>query len=153
MIKFKKAMVRDLPAIWKLELYGYEYPLDHAKLEEMLMGSGNAPIIGELGNMTVLWCVFNRSGSDLLLNRLTTHPSMRRKGFARSCLDYVVKAVKKDGPGKIMAVVPEYQMEHNDPDSINDFAWKTGFIATGVIPKVFYNYGRDYDGVRLEKLF
>jgi ribosomal protein S18 acetylase RimI-like enzyme len=153
MIEVKAAGFRDIPAIYNIELRSFEYPYAHGNLQQILELAGACPFIGKYGERGVSWGfgVHHIEDAEMDVKRIGTHPAYRQKGFARTVIGHIWNEAVKRQCKKITMVVPEYQMDPDDIDSIFDFAWKMGLRATGLEKEYFYRYGRKYDGIKLER--
>lgn len=153
MIEVSIAGFKDIPAIYNIELRSLEYPFAHGDLQQILELPDSCPFVGKYGSRGVSWGlgVHHREDAEMEVRRIATHPDYRLNGFARTVVGHIWNEAVKRSCKTIFLIVPEYQMEINDPDSVSDFAWKMGLKATGLEKDYFLRYGRAYDGIKLTR--
>ena len=149
------ARLRDLPAIYDIELKCYEFPLEHDVLRDLFESPGVIPCVLSVNSRIVSWgyCICYADNEEVHVNRLATLPAFRRKGYATRILSLMWNESYKYHPKRMKIVVPEYQMDIHDPDSVSDFLWKAGFKAVGTYRGGFERYGRRYDGIIMTRSF
>lgn len=152
MIKPQVAGVRDIVGIYDVELKSYEYPLSRQLLTELFDTPGVIPAVVKYNGRVLAWGCGHVEDSMLTVYRLATLPSFRRTHNATRVLATLWDEAQNKNPSGVKIIVPEYQMLPDDPYSVNDFAWKAGFKATGIDKDAFYYYGRRYDGIILTRM-
>ena len=153
MIKVQPVGYRDLPKVYNLELRSHEFPLEHAGLQQILEIGGSIPFIGLINGLGVSWTLgqYYKEDAEVEIKRLAVHPEYRLRGFARQTIGHLWNEAVKRQARTLFFMVPEYQTEQHDPDSVADFMWKMDFKATEVEKDYYYRYGRHYDGIRFER--
>jgi len=153
MIKVQPVGYRDLPKVYNIELRSYEYPLEHASLQELMELRGSIPFIGLINGMGATWAhgMYYQASAEVEIKRLATHPDYRMQGFGRQVIGHIWNEAVKRDVRTLFFMVPEYQTEQHDPDSVSDFLWKMEFKATTVEKDYFHRYGRPYDAIRFER--
>lgn len=144
---------KDLPKIYSLELRSYEYPLEHNALQQILEIQGSVPLVGTIAGVGIGWALGQCRPEDKALEvaRLAVHPSYRMQGRGRQLVGHLWNEAVKRQYTSIYFMVPEYQLDNTDPDSVLGFMDKLQFRAVGVETDFFWRYGRPYDGIKMER--
>lgn len=152
-MKVTPAGFKDLPKIYNLELRSYEYPIEHTALQQILEMPKMIPFIGTLQGLGVGWLLGVHHQEDLSMevNRLCVHPAYRCQGRGRILVGHLWNEAVKRNCKTIFFMVPEYQLDQNDPDCVLPFLEKLEFKATTIETDYFWRYGRPYDGIKWER--
>lgn len=153
MIKIGQLKFNDISKVYNIELRSCEFPTDHADIQHLLDMKDHTVFLATLSNTGVGWVVakYHPETKEVQITNLAVHPSFRRRGFGRQLLGYVWNEFNKKGAKKIFALVPEYQMLKDDPDSVAEFIDRMQFRAVKVEKDHFHRYNRYYDAIRVER--
>jgi len=152
MIKIGKLKFSDVSKVYNIELRSCEFPADHNQIQTVVDEKGIA-FLATLSGTAVGWVEgrYDQLKKEMQVVRLAVHPTYRKRGFGRQLMGYLWNEATKMGATKIYALVPEYQMQKDDPDSVVEFMDHMQFRAVNVIQDHFFRYNRYYDAIRVER--
>ena len=153
MIKIASLKFSELGKVSNIELRSCEFPLGNNEIQEVLDKKGGVCFLATLSGTGVGWVAgqYYDDAKAMQVTHLAVHPSFRRRGFGRQLLGYLWNEAVKKGAKTIYILVPDYQMQKDDPDSVVDFMDHMRFRAVGVYNDFFFRYNRSYDAIKLER--
>jgi len=155
MIRVYKGMLRDMPHVTNLDVQTQEFALDAEEVKQWFIQIGKAVYLAQLGKREVGFALmtYDKEKGTAFIDRVGTHPSFRQAGVGRRLVERVVLEATTESAKKVQMIVPNYAIDDKeDPWNIEQWLWKLGFKAVGVLTDHFHRYGRDYDGYVFERM-
>ena len=155
MIEVRKAQIRDMPHVVRLDNQTQEFASDVDNAKQWFTKEGVAPYLARLGGREVGFAVawFDKPKNMAVIDRIGTHPKFRRVGVGRKIVERVVLEATTENIDEILMIVPSYIIDDKeDPWNIEQWLWKLGFKAMRVISDHFHRYNRNYDGYTFKRM-
>jgi N-acetylglutamate synthase-like GNAT family acetyltransferase len=153
MIEVRKAQIRDMPHVVRLDNQTQEFALCVEEAKKWFTTTGEVAYVARLGNREVGFALAASKKSRTLIDRVGVHPKFRQVGIGRKIIERITLEAATENIGKVNVIVPSYVIDDKeDPWNIEQWLWKVGFKATGVITGHFHRYNQDYDGYAFERM-
>jgi GNAT superfamily N-acetyltransferase len=154
MIEVCEAQIRDMPHVVRLDTQTQEFALDVDEAKKWFTEDGRTPYIARLSGREVGFAMaqVNKSGTCIIA-RIGVHLKFRRVGIGRKIVERITLEAATENIGTVNMIVPSYIIDDmEDPWNIEQWLWKLGFKATGVITDHFRRYNRNYDGYAFQRM-
>jgi len=147
-IKTTQTSSSDFVSIVPVEVRGAEFPMNKDEIAKTLRDDDVNCVRTSLDYRCQAWCVFKVEAGDIVIDRLTVRDQNQLADVLDNLFDTLTFSPLRQ-PCRVVLIWPEHGTDHFVFRHLIDTGWKT----CGIERDLFFKYGSNWDGIKLERIF